>query len=130
MILGELEKLVLNYFWTVSGADAKQVHEYFSRQRGGSLNTIQTTLDRLYKKNLLRRIKVGHAFRYSAANSRKAFIGQLILSVTQDFVSTDEDNLLAAFVSLSTELDDQQLRELETTIREYESRKLGQGSKQ
>ncbi|MFT6307321.1 MAG: putative transcriptional regulator [Pseudohongiellaceae bacterium] len=129
MILGELEKLVLNYFWTVSGADAKQVHEYFVEQRGGSLNTIQTTLDRLFKKGLLNRQKIGHAFHYSAANSRKAFIGQLILSVTQDFVSSDEDNLLAAFVSVSSDLDDQQLGELEATILEYESKKSDKGSK-
>lgn len=129
MILGELEKLVLNYFWTVSSADAKQVHEYFSKQRGGSLNTIQTTLDRLFKKGLLNRIKIGHAFHYSAASSRKAFISQLILTVTQDFLSSDEDNLLAAFVSVSSELDDQQLSELESTIREYETRNQVQGSK-
>ena len=129
MVLGELEKLALNYFWTVSGADAKQVHKYFSEQRGGSLNTIQTALDRLFKKGLLNREKIGHAFHYSAANSRKTFIGQLILSVTQDFVSSDEDNLLAAFVSVSSDLDDQQLSELEATIREYESKKTDRGSK-
>jgi predicted transcriptional regulator len=129
MILGELEKLVLNYFWTVSSANAKQVHEYFSEQRGGSLNTIQTTLDRLFKKRLLSRQKIGHAFHYSAANTRKEFIGQLILSVTQDFVSSDEDNLLAAFVSVSSDLDDQQVSALEATIRDYESKKSEQGSK-
>jgi len=129
MILGELEKQVLNYFWTVSGADAKQVHEYFSEQRGGSLNTIQTTLDRLFKKGLLKRKKIGHAFHYSAASSRKTFIGQLILSVTQDFGSSDVDSLLAAFVTVSSDLDDQQLSELEATIREYEAKKTHRESK-
>ena len=63
MNLGELEKLVLNYFWSVDIADAKEVHTYFERQRGGSLNTIQSTLDRLYKKGLLKRKKESHAYR-------------------------------------------------------------------
>ena len=128
MNLGELEKLVLNYFWEVAQADAKQVHHFFVEQRGGSLNTIQSTLDRLYKKQLLNREKVGHAFLYSAACTRSAFVGRLIRSVTQDFVSADEDNLLAAFVSLSADLDDKQLRELEATIREYEAQHKASGA--
>lgn len=127
MHLGELEKLVLNYFWTVPSADAKQVHQHFAEQRGGSLNTIQSTLDRLFKKGLLGREKVAHAFLYSAASTRSAFIGQLVRSVSKDFVSTDEDNLLAAFVSLSAKLDDQQLSDLEATIRQYEASHRAEG---
>ena len=122
MLLGELEKMVLNYFWTVAEADVKQVHGHFSRQRPGSLNTIQSTLDRLFKKELLTREKRGHAFVYSAACSRQAFIGRLVHSATRDFISPGQDNLVAAFVSLSSQLDDEQLNELEETIRRYEER--------
>ena len=119
MRLGELEKLTLNYFWGVETADAKQVYAHFKQQRGGTLNTIQSTLDRLYKKGLLVRKKEGHAFQYSAAASRKSFIGQLIRDVTRDFTGDDEDSLLAAFVSLSTELDESQLEKLDRSIQEY-----------
>lgn len=124
MQLGDLEKLVLNYFWSVPQANAKQVHAHFSEQRGGSLNTIQSTLDRLYKKDLLKREKRGHAFIYSAASSRNAFIGKLVQSVTQDFIQPGEDDLLAAFVSRAAELDESQLSKLEEAIREYERRQL------
>ena len=130
MLLGELEKLVLNYFWSVPQADAKQTHAHFSEQRGGSLNTIQSTLDRLYKKGLLHREKQGHAYIYSVACSRREFIGQLVRSVTEDFVQPGEDNLLAAFVSLSTELDEKQLANLEATIREYESKQENEETRQ
>lgn len=122
MQLGELEKLVLNYFWSVPSADAKQVHSHFSEQRGGSLNTIQSTLDRLYKKHLLTRQKCGHAFVYSAATTRSAFIGKLVQSVTRDFIEPGEDDLLAAFVSRAAELDESQLSELEAMIQQYETR--------
>ncbi|WP_197477276.1 BlaI/MecI/CopY family transcriptional regulator, partial [Alcanivorax sp. HI0044] len=64
MQLGELEKQVLQYFWKGRTADAKSVHSHFEKRRGGTLNTIQSTLDRLYKKGLLRREKQGHAFHY------------------------------------------------------------------
>lgn len=121
MQLGDLEKLLLNYFWSEQEADAKQVHSHFSEQRGGSLNTIQSTLDRLYKKKLLNRHKRGHAFVYSAACTRNQFISTLIYSVTEDFVQPGQENLLAAFVSRAAMLDEVQLAELEDTIREYEA---------
>lgn len=119
MNLGELEKLVLKYFWQVKVADVKQVHMHFEKSRGGTLNTIQSTLDRLFKKGLLRRNKEGHAFQYQAAKPRKAFIGELIKDVTDDFTIGDEDSILAAFVSLSTELNEQQLDKLEKMIQGY-----------
>ena len=122
MNLGELEKLVLKYFWRVKAADAKQVHAYFEKQRGGSLNTIQSTLDRLFKKGLLKRNKEGHAYQYYAAKQRKAFIGQLIKDVTQDFTLGDEDSLLTAFVSLSSELNEAQLDKLEKLIQDHRSK--------
>ena len=119
MNLGELEKLVLKYFWQTDVADAKKVYAYFEKSRGGTLNTIQSTLDRLFKKGLLKRDKEGHAFQYRSAKPRKAFIGELIKDVTQDFTVDDEDSILAAFASISTELNEQQFTKLEILIKDY-----------
>ncbi|MGV8837589.1 BlaI/MecI/CopY family transcriptional regulator [Cellvibrio sp.] len=120
--LGELEKLVLNYLWTVGSADAKQVHDHFKKSRGGSLNTIQSTLDRLHKKAILMREKQGHAYQYRAAMEKKAFLGELIRTVTQDF-SSYHDHLLAAFVSLSADLDEAHLDRLEALIQDSRQQK-------
>ncbi|BBM03648.1 BlaI/MecI/CopY family transcriptional regulator [Microbulbifer sp. GL-2] len=120
MRLGDLEKQVLQYLWSVKSADAKQVHSDLSRVRGGSLNTIQSTLDRLYKKGLLSREKQGHAFQYSPAVERYEFVGQLIQDVTREFVD-DENGLVAAFTSISSELSESQLEQLEQLI---ESQKI------
>jgi predicted transcriptional regulator len=120
MILGELEKAVLHYFWRNSGAaDAKRVHAHFSKRRGGTLNTIQSTLDRLYRKGLLTRYKEGHAFHYQAAIDRKAFIGSRIQHVLKEYARDHDDGMLAAFVSLSSQLDARQLAKLEQMIREF-----------
>ncbi len=116
MHLGELEKLVLQHLWETDAADAKQVHACLRKQRGGSLNTIQSTLDRLFKKGLLAREKQGHAFQYRAAIDRNTFMGQLINDITNDFSGTNENSLLAAFASLSYSLDESQLDELERMI--------------
>ena len=121
MNLGELEKLILNYFWQTTVADAKQVYAHFEKSRGGTLNTIQSTLDRLYKKDLLRREKIGHAFQYRAAKQRKDFIAGLIKDTTNDFTKPNEDTIMAAFVSLSSELNDEQLGQLEQLIKNHRS---------
>lgn len=116
MQLGELEKLVLNYLWREKEADAKQAYEHFSKSRGGTLNTIQSTLDRLYKKGLLSRTKVGHAFYYSPAVERKALISSLIQTITEELAKNDTDAVLAAFVDISDKLDKKSLQRLEDMI--------------
>lgn len=118
MNLGELEKLLLEYFWQNPQADAKQVHAHFEPSRGGSLNTIQSTLDRLFKKGVLARHKEGHAFQYRAALPRNTFIGKLIKNVTQDFSDGNSETLINAFESLTDELNTEQLDKLEAMIRE------------
>jgi len=118
MNLGELEKLVLQHIWNTGEVDAKQVFAHFKKTRGGTLNTIQSTLDRLFKKKLLSREKQGHAYLYKAAINRNAFIGQLINDIASDFGSTNDSPLLAAFSSLSSDLDSEQLDELERLIEE------------
>lgn len=120
--LGELEKLVLNYLWLIGTADAKQVHEHFKTTRGGSLNTIQSTLDRLHKKKFLTREKLAHAFLYSPAMEKKTFIGALIKAATQDF-SADHDHLLSAFVTLSADMDEAHLDRLEALIKDSRQKK-------
>lgn len=116
MQLGELEKLVLNYLWREHEADAKQVHRYFEPRRGGTLNTIQSTLDRLYKKRLLTRSKSGHAYNYTPAMERKALLGVLIQTITDEIAKNDADAVLEAFVDISVNLDDRSLQRLEHLI--------------
>ncbi len=123
MKLGELEKLVLNFFWEVETADAKEVYAQFKQQRGGTLNTIQSTLDRLFKKGLLDREKESYAFRYKAAKKRKQFIGELVKDVTKDFTDENEDSLFTAFASLSDEFSEDHIKQLEKLIQDYKQKK-------
>jgi predicted transcriptional regulator len=116
MQLGELEKQVLEYLWKTQPVDAKQVYGYFEKNRGGSLNTIQSTLERLFKKDLLGRVKNRHAYQYYPKVERHELIGQLIKNITNDFVSEDENSVVAAFSSISEDLDEQQLDKLEAMI--------------
>jgi len=126
MQLGELEKLVLQYLWQHKSADVKEVFSYFEKIRGGSLNTYQSTLDRLYKKELLSRYKVINAYQYQPKVERSELIGQLIRAVTSDFV-TDDNSLVAAFSSMSQDFSEAQLTKLELLI-EAQRIKLAKGN--
>ena len=118
MKLGELEKLVLQYLWQHKSSDVKQVYTHFEKLRGGSLNTYQSTLDRLFKKELLSREKIGYAFHYQPRVERHELIGQLIKSVTSDFITEDDNSLIAAFTSISKDFNVEQLDKLESLIEE------------
>lgn len=56
--LGELEMAVLEHLWSNGEFDAKSVHAALGKVRGISHNTIQSTLERLFKKKLLARKKL------------------------------------------------------------------------
>jgi len=123
MNLGELEKLVLHYLWKHKDVDVKQIYSHFTNVRGGSLNTYQSTLDRLFKKGLLARKKEGHAYIYNTKVERYELIGQLIKSVTSDFIAGDDSSLIAAFSSISSEFSVDQLTKLEQLIEEQKKLK-------
>ena len=125
MQLGELEKLVLQYLWSYKEADAKHVHSRLGKARGCTLNTIQSTLERLYKKGLLSRTKQGHAYNYRTKVDRNSLIATLINDITADFVEEGENSLIAAFSSTSINFNDTQLDELEKLIEQQ--RKLRSG---
>lgn len=116
MQLGELEKQVLKYLWQASEADVKQVHAVVSKVRKNSLNTVQSALERLFKKGVLSRRKQGHAFLYQPKMDREILISQLIDNVTSDFIEQGESSLIAAFSSVSSGLNEEELDALEKLI--------------
>lgn len=116
MFLGELEKQVMQYLWSSPNADAKKVHAALAIQRDSSPNTVQSALERLYKKGLLSREKQGHAYLYLAKIQREDLIAKLIDSVASDFISQGENSLVAAFSSVSADMDESQLDQLEKLI--------------
>jgi len=124
MNLGELEKSILQYLWQYQPADAKTVHAHFSDLRSSSLNTIQSALDRLYKKGLLTREKQGHAFQYQTLQSKQEFVGQLMNDVAADFITAEPERLQAAFVSMTQGADEDALARLEKLIQQRRSQQL------
>ncbi|MDP4599477.1 MAG: BlaI/MecI/CopY family transcriptional regulator [Pseudomonadales bacterium] len=118
MQLGDRKKSVLQHLQSCQQADAKSVDGAFGEVRGTSLHTIQSTLDRLFRKGLLARTKQSHAFMYRPKVDRKSLIAILITQVTADFMQAVENSLIAAFASSSVSFNAAALDKLEALIQQ------------
>lgn len=115
--LGELEVEVLELLWTADSLSAKQAHAHFREARGIALHTVQSTLERLFRKGLLEREKVSHAYRYRPCVAREQLLGSLIHDVFGRFHS-DAASSAAAMVNAAESLDPDTLAWLEDQIRQ------------
>ena len=109
--LGERELEVMKILWQGQPLSAKQVLHSIS-DRELSLSTMQSTLERLYRKKLLHREKAGRFFVYQAAVSRAQVISQLLGDITEQICDGDVTPLVSGFTrfygekATSSELDD------------------------
>ncbi|MEX0737718.1 MAG: BlaI/MecI/CopY family transcriptional regulator [Pseudohongiella sp.] len=119
--LGELELRVLEALWRRPHLDARQVREALHADlpaRGvPGLSTIQSTLERLYRKTYIDRIKQGHAFTYHATVSRGNLLGRMLGDVIQLLHDGRMETILSSFVQVAADLDEASLDELEALIK-------------
>ena len=114
--LGELELAVLEYLWSTGSAHAKAVHSAIGTRRGITLNTVQSTLERLYHKGLLSREKVSHAYVYTSHVQREELMTQMIEEVMAVFTGGKHQPMLPTFVDLAARVDEKNLDRLEQLI--------------
>jgi len=73
--LGALESEMMERIWRSGETSVRDVHAEFAQRL--AYTTVMTTMDRLYKKGLLQRRKVGKAFLYVAALTEPEYQEQL-----------------------------------------------------
>ncbi len=86
--------------------------------------TLMTTLDRLYRKGVLRRRRLGRAFGYEPRCSRDELFGQWVTGQVVDVLATCQDStvLLSTLVQAVGHSDAQLLDELEALVRAERAR--------
>lgn len=117
--LGTLERRTIAVVWQQKEVSVRQVGEALDDQF--AYTTVMTTLDRLFKKNLLDRRKHGKAFLYSPRfspeeldyNLTEDVIGRLLDAGTQHI-----EPVLACIVDAVSERDLELLDELERLVQE------------
>lgn len=115
--LGPLETAVLRHLWPDGRASVKAVHRALGTRRGITLNTVQSAMDRLHKKDLLTREKVSHAYIYAPAVSR-AELGTRILEQAFAQLAGEPSALMSAVVDYADREGDDALAELEALVAE------------
>ena len=117
--LGKLERETMNEVWKRKEVSVRDVELAFGERI--AYTTIMTTLDRLFKKGLLKRRKEGRAFLYAPRYSPE----ELERGLTEDVISSLLDAgtervepVLACFVDAVSEHDRVLLDELERLVQE------------
>jgi len=95
--LGERELGVLQVLWQKGPLTAQSVRENIF-DSGVSLSTVQSTLERLYRKGLLKREKAGRAFVYSALFSRQSLISWLMHDIAESLTDGDTAPMVSGFL--------------------------------
>lgn len=113
-VLGELEQRVMELLWD----DAPLAVRDVQRRIGGKLayTTMMTTLDRLFKKGLLARDKVGLAFVYRPAIDRDEYQRRVVEAAVGPLFEQGASAVLAAFVDVAADVSEKNLKQLEDLI--------------
>ena len=115
---------VMDHVWSSGACDVKACHLAVGGRRRITSNTVQSTLERLFRKGLLRREKVSHAFVYEAALTREEYGSRMAEHVVSTVVGAAAPaTVLAAFVDLADRAGEENLARLERLIAERRASK-------
>jgi predicted transcriptional regulator len=125
--LGPLEQELLQKLWDCQSATVRELLDGGQMQL--AYTTVMTTLDRLYKKDLLDRVAEGRAFRYSPRYSKEDLQMRAAGEAIRDLLRSDPSSMpLSCLVEAVSEHDAQALDELQQLIevkrRELQKREL------
>ncbi len=130
-MLGPLERRVLDSLWRQPSAAS--VRDLQPEYRPIAYTTLMTTLDRLYRKGLLERVKDGRAFRYRPKYSREELSSEMTRRTFERLLGGGPAWLrpvLSTLIDTVTERDAAALDELERLVRERRARTRGAGKEQ
>jgi predicted transcriptional regulator len=119
LALGKLERQVLDQAWQRGEVSVRDVYVAFEERV--AYTTLMTTLDRLFRKQILERRKDGRAFLYSPAVSREEFEHGIREDVIDGLLGGGAEGIepvLACIVDTVSERDREMLDELDRLVRE------------
>ncbi len=119
LALGKLERQVLDEAWGRGEVSVRDIYAAFGERI--AYTTLMTTLDRLFRKQLLDRRKDGRAFLYSPALTREEFEHGIREDVIDGLLGKGAEAIqpvLACIVDTVSERDREMLDELDRLVKE------------
>ena len=89
-----LELMCLRALWSLQEGNVKAVQQVVAQTRPLAYTTIMTVLDRLVRKGMLARRKVGRAFVYAPTSSRDAMRRAAVRELLEGYFDGSEEELL------------------------------------
>ncbi len=126
--LGALEREVMTLVWSGHEISVREACEWLGSTV--AYTTVMTTMDRLFKKGLLARRKVGRAFLYRAAATREELESAVATELVQGLLQRNAGEplpILSSLVEALSDRDQTLLDELERLVRQ-KRREIGRRS--
>ena len=114
---GHLEREVMEVIWRSESPTVRDVQQQLARP--AAYTTVMTTLDRLFKKGFVARVRKGRAFLYTAAHTREQVEAAVAAGLLTGFLEegTRARPLLSNLVDAVADQDTALLDELDALVR-------------
>lgn len=115
-VLGHLEKDIMDVMWSGSELSGKDVFERLCRRRNIALTTVLTVLNRLVKKDLVRKEHSTEGYMFKAALTMDEFSKAISRDVLEGVIDLCSGPAVASFVDILAEKDPAELMRLERLV--------------
>ena len=123
LIQGELQEQVMRVVWRQNGGTVEDVRSALPHSHRGAYTTVQTILNRLAERGLLKRETVGKAISYSAEISESDYLAQ---SLNRALEGASEEARRAALAALVGTLNKPELDEIRSLANQIDHKRREQ----
>jgi predicted transcriptional regulator len=120
---GELERAVLVSLWELDAATVPRVYERVGKPQGLAYTTVATILDRLHRKRLVSRKRVGKGFIYRARARRRTVERAELTQALARLTGWDAEPAMASLVEAVESIDPNLLEDLSRAVEERRRRR-------
>lgn len=109
---GKLESAIMDRLWARGApSSVREVYEDLLRERSIAYTTVMSTMDTLFKKDVLRREPDGRAYRYTPVLSREENSAQQMREAL-----SSSDNRVATLLHFTRQISPEEAAELRTAL--------------
>ena len=119
--LTKAEYDILSVLWKKRRASVREVHDLLQSMHAWAYTTTKTIMDRMTKKELLRREAFHGVYVYKPMISRPAGLARFVQFIARNLLEIDASQVVSMFAEHQT-LSEQEIRELEQLLQEDEHR--------
>lgn len=122
---GQLQRQVMRVVWRLGRCRVEEVRRELPRRQRGAYTTIQTVLNRLAGRGLIKRERSARVILYTPSLSEAEYLSR---SLNHTLSGASDQARRAALADLVGDLDQKELDEIRGLAREVGMRRRGRGS--